>query len=66
MVNGLGLQKEEELFFFFLKKDGGGTFDEGRILQAEELTANRWKAGVRKEAQTPLDWSVVEGGGGER
>lgn len=27
--------------FFFLKKDGNDTFDEGRILQAEELTANR-------------------------
>lgn len=67
MVNGLGLRKQKELFFFFLK-DGRGTFDDGRILQAEELTANRWKAGIRNEAQTPLDWSAVEerGGGGER
>lgn len=48
-----GVRKARRAFPFFLNKDGSGTFDEGRILQAEELTANRWKAGIRNEAQTP-------------
>lgn len=35
--------------FSFLEKDRwAGTLDKGKILQAEELTANRWKAGIRK------------------
>ena len=36
-----GVTKAGAFLFVFLKKDGNRTFDEGRILQAEELTANR-------------------------
>jgi hypothetical protein len=50
--------------FSFLEKDGWtATLDKGRILQVEELTANRWKSRdqkIRKLRRSQLSNGVEE------